>query len=63
MSVRGSAKLYQDDLDKTSAIIDAGKLRAVIDRRFPLADVAAAHAYVESERQKGNVAISVAELG
>jgi NADPH:quinone reductase len=33
----------------------AGKLRVVIDRRFPLADAAAAHRYVESRQAFGRV--------
>jgi NADPH2:quinone reductase len=32
-----------------------GELQAVIDRRFPLADAAAAHAYIESRRAVGRV--------
>jgi len=35
--------------------IAAGELRVVIDRRFPLADAAAAHAYVESRKAFGRV--------
>jgi NADPH2:quinone reductase len=37
------------------ASIAAGDLRVVIDRRFPLADAAAAHAYVESRASFGRV--------
>lgn len=57
------------DLAKTSeplAIIPqlledvaAGELRAVIDRSFPLADAAQAHAYVESRRAFGRVTMTV----
>jgi NADPH2:quinone reductase len=35
--------------------IAAGRLRVVIDRRFPLADAAAAHAYIESRQAFGRV--------
>ena len=35
--------------------IAAGDLRVVIDRRFPLADAAAAHAYIESRASFGRV--------
>ncbi len=35
--------------------IAAGRLRVVIDRRFPLADAAAAHEYIESRRAFGRV--------
>jgi NADPH2:quinone reductase len=35
--------------------IAAGRLRVIIDRRFPLADAAAAHAYIESRQAFGRV--------
>jgi NADPH2:quinone reductase len=37
------------------ADIAVGRLRVVIDRRFPLADAAAAHAYIESRQAFGRV--------
>ncbi len=37
--------------------IAAGRLRVVIDRRFPLADAAAAHAYIESRQAFGRVVL------
>jgi NADPH2:quinone reductase len=35
-----------------------GKLRVVIDRRFPLAEAAAAHAYIESRAAFGRVVLA-----
>lgn len=38
--------------------VKEGKLKAVIDRRYPLEQLADAHAYVETERKRGNVIIT-----
>ena len=38
--------------------IQEGALKAVIDRRYPLEQLADAHAYVETERKRGNVIVT-----
>lgn len=48
------------DLARVREMVEAGTIRAIVDKVFPLTDVAAAHRYVEEGRRKGQVAVSVA---
>lgn len=59
VSVTGSPKEGINDLLHLKELIEAGKVRSVIDRNYTLEQIREAHAYVESFRKKGNVTVSV----
>ncbi|MBE9036782.1 NAD(P)-dependent alcohol dehydrogenase [aff. Roholtiella sp. LEGE 12411] len=52
-------RLNTQDLVYLKDLIEAGKIRVVIDRTYPLAELAAAHTYSETERTVGKIAIAI----
>ena len=59
LSLLGSYMGTKSELHRVMKLVAAGKLKPVVDRVFPLAEAAAAHAYLESSSQFGKVVLSI----
>jgi NADPH:quinone reductase-like Zn-dependent oxidoreductase len=55
----GAAPQKMEDLVYLKELIEAGKIKSVIDRCYSLVQVPEAHSYVETGQKEGNVGISV----
>ena len=59
LTVQTTTKEEIENLNTLKKLTEEDVIKAVIDKRFPLDQIAEAHKYVETGRKKGNVVITV----
>ena len=55
----GPAGPVQADLEFLKTLIEAGQLRSVIGRTYPLSDIVEAHRYADTDHKVGNVVVVI----
>ncbi len=61
--VAGPGEERVEDLEALAALVERGEYRAVIDRTYPLEEIAAAHALVDGGHKRGSVVLLVQPRG
>ncbi len=59
--VMGDAGDSLEGLEYLAGLLQTGELQAVVDRHYPLAEIAEAHRYVQRGHKRGNVIVTVCD--
>ena len=58
-AIFAAPKVTREELQYIHDLVEAGRLRPVIDTSYPLSDLAEAHRYAEAEHARGRVIVTV----
>lgn len=60
--VAGPAATRREDMEQMARLAASGEYQAVIDQRYPLDEIVAAHQHVDTGRKRGNVILTMPDV-